>query len=140
MKNFIYSIVLIASTSLYAQNNIESDQLFLQYEQEYAKSLQSTVGVDYEKASTAFSKNFTDMKAKERFHKSDDKVNWLNKNFKKTAFTSASEAVSSYNNLLQTRTAKDAESSKLLQMRNDLLKKYDGMLIYQTLKTRAQAK
>jgi len=123
MKNFIYSIVLIASTSIYAQNNIESDQLFLKYEQEYVKNLQSTAGFDYEQAYASFSQHFTDIKARE-----------------KTAFTSASEAVASYNNLLQIKATKDAASSNLIQMRSDLLKKYDGMLIYQTLKTRAQAK
>jgi len=140
MKNFIYSIVLIASTSIYAQNNIESDQLFLKYEQEYVKNLQSTAGFDYEQAYASFSQHFTDIKAREKFFNSDDKLTWLTKNFKKTAFTSASEAVASYNNLLQIKATKDAASSNLIQMRSDLLKKYDGMLIYQTLKTRAQAK
>ena len=139
MKNLIYSIVLIASSSIYAQSGIESDALFLKYEQEYLKMGTSNLGRNYEQATASFYSKFTDYKELNKFNKSKDKENWLTKNFKKTGFTSATEAVSSYNSIVSAKEAKTKESNEIQEIRNELLKKYDVNLIWNTLQTKIKA-
>lgn len=136
MKNFIYSIILIASSNIYAQSSIENDALFLKYEQEYLSITTSNLGRDYEKANRNFYSNFTDYKERNKFNKSKDKENWLNKNYKKTTFASAADAVTSYNMLLSTKEALDKGTNSIQEIRNELLKKYDVNLIWDTLQTR----
>ena len=139
MKNLIYSIILIASTNIYAQSGIESDALFLKYEKAYLEMGSSNLGRDYELANKNFYTNFTDYKERNKFIKSNDKEKWLNKNYKKTAFTSATEAVSSYNNMLSAKEALDKRSNGIQEIRNELLKKYDVNLIWETLQNRIKA-
>jgi len=139
MKNLIYSIVLIASSSIYAQSGIESDALFLKYEQEYLKMGTSNLGRNYEQANQNFYSKFIDHKERNKFSKSKDKENWLTKNYKKTAFTSAAEAVSSYNNIVSAKEAMDKVSNEIQEIRNELLKKYDVNLIWNTLQARIKS-
>src|SRR5690606_38499448 len=107
MKNLIYSIILIASSNLYAQSSIESDALFLKYEKAYLEMGSSNLGRDYEQANQNFYSNFTDHKERNKFSKSNDKEKWLNKNYKKTAFGSAAEAVNSYASMVNAQEAID---------------------------------
>lgn len=139
MKNFIYSIILIASTNIYAQSSIESDALYLKYEQAYLQQGTSNLGRDYEAANKEFYSNFTDYKEREKFSKNKNKENWLTKNYKKTAFTSAAAAVGSYNNMLNAQAALNKASNDIQEIRNELLKKYDVNLIWDTLQSRIKA-
>lgn len=140
MKNFIYIIFLIASSSIYAQNTIESDALFLKYEQEYLKLGSSTSGPEYELANKNFYSKFTDNKVKNKFEKTKDKQRWLEKNYKKTEFGSIAEAVSSYNDMLSLQDSINKVSNDIQEIRNELLKKYDVNLIWETLQTRIKAR
>lgn len=140
MKNFIYAIVLIVSSNIYAQTTIESDALFLKYEQEYLKMATSNLGRQYEQANRDFYSKFNDHKDTNKFAKSKDKVSWLNKNFKKTGFNSANEAVSSYNNMITIQAGINKASNDVQEIRNELLKKYDTNLIWNTLQTRIKAR
>ena len=140
MKNLIYSIILIASSSIYAQGGIENDALFLKYEQEYLKMGTSNLGLEYEQANQDFYSKFTDYKERNKFGKSKDKEKWLDRNYKKTAFSSAKEALGSYNNLLKATEAVDKMSNNVQEIRNELLKKYDVNLIWETLQNRIKTK
>ena len=139
MKNLIYSIILIASSNIYAQSGIESDALFLKYEKAYLDMSTSRNVEDYELASKNFYSKFTDYKERNKFSKSKDKEKWLNKNYKKTAFSSATEAVTSYTNMVNTQEAIDKVSNDIQEIRNELLKKYDVNLVWETLQRRIKA-
>ncbi len=136
MKNFIYAIILIASSSIYAQTSIENDALFLKYEQEYLRIGTSNLGRDYELANRNFHTNFIDHKERNKFAKSKDKERWLTKNYKKTTFSSATEAVNAYNNMVNAKAALDKQTNEVQEIRNELLKKYDVNLVWETLQTR----
>lgn len=140
MKNLIYSIILIASSNIYAQSGIESDALFLKYEKAYLEMGSSNLGRNYEQANQNFYSNFTDHKERNKFSKSNDKEKWLNKNYKKTAFSSATEAVNSYTSMVNAQEAIDKMSNDIQAVRNELLKKYDVNLIWDTLQNRIKAK
>jgi len=140
MKNLIYSIILIASSNIYAQSGIENDALFLKYEQAYLNMSTSSSVADYEKANQNFYSNFTDHKERSKFNKSKDKSNWLNKNYKKTGFSSATEAIGSYNNMVNAKASIDKVSNDVQEIRNELLKKYDVNLVWETLQTRIKNK
>ena len=136
MKNLIYSIILIASSNIYAQSGIENDALFLKYEQAYLEMGSSNLGRDYEQSSQSFYSKFTDYKERNKFSKTKDKEKWLSKNYKKTAFASSLEAVNSYNNMVNAQEAINKSSNDIQEIRNELLKKYDVNLIWQTLQSR----
>ena len=140
MKNLIYSLILIASSSIYAQSGIESDAQFLKYEQAYLKMSSSNDGENYEIAAHDFYSKFTDYKERSKFSKSNDKEKWLNKNYKKTAFGSAAEAINSYTTMVNAQEAINKSSNDLQEIRNELLKKYDVNLIWDTLQNRIKAK
>ncbi|SFN20523.1 hypothetical protein SAMN05421741_102101 [Paenimyroides ummariense] len=140
MKNLIYSIILIASSNIYAQSGIESDALFLKYEKAYLEMGSSNLGRDYEQANQNFYSNFTDHKERNKFSKSKDKEKWLNKNYKKTSFVSSTEAVNSYTSMVNAQEAIDKMSNDIQAVRNELLKKYDVNLIWTTLQNRIKAK
>lgn len=140
MKNLIYSIILIASSNIYAQSGIESDALFLKYEKAYLEMGSSNLGRDYEQANQNFYSNFTDYKERNKFSKSKDKEKWLSKNYKKTAFVSSTEAVNSYTSMVNAQEAIDKMSNDIQAVRNELLKKYDVNLIWTTLQNRIKAK
>ena len=140
MKNLIYSIILIASSNIYAQSGIESDALFLKYEKAYLEMGSSNLGRNYEQANQNFYSNFTDHKERNKFSKSKDKEKWLNKNYKKTAFVSSTEAVNSYTSMVNAQEAIDKMSNDIQAVRNELLKKYDVNLIWTTLQNRIKAK
>ncbi len=140
MKNLIYIIVLIASTNIYAQSSIVTDELYLKYEKANLDVIKNpTNGHNYELAITTFYSNFTDYKERIKFDKSKDKENWLNKNYKKTAFKSADEGVAVYNNLLKSKEAIDGVRNNIQEIQNELLKKYDANLISETLRNRLKA-
>ena len=100
----------------------------------------SNLGRNYEQATASFYSKFTDYKELNKFNKSKDKENWLTKNFKKTGFTSATEAVSSYSNMIAIQAGINKASNDVQEIRNELLKKYDTNLIWDTLQTRIKAR
>lgn len=139
MKKLIYIIILVASTSIYAQNAIETDELFLKYEQEYLKIDNSVIN-NYERAIKNFYSNFDNYKQKNKFEQSKDKKLWLSKNVSKTKFNSVNDALEAYNNLISSREVIDKINNTIEEIRNELLKKYDETVIWETLQTMLKAK
>jgi len=140
MRNFIYIFFLIVSSSIFAQTNIEQDELFLKYEQEYLNSSRAQLGVNYERAINNFQSRFIDFKSRDKFEKAKDKERWLSKNISKTTFGSENEASEVYKNLVNSKNALDNNSKIVQDIRNELLKKYDEKLIWDVLQTRIKSK
>lgn len=140
MKNFICILILIVSTNLYAQSGIENDELFLKYEQEYLKSVySSTAGPDYELANKNFYAIFNNYKDRAKFEKAKDKESWLSKNSKKLNSNSATEALSLYKTFVESKEILENNSKFVGGIRNELLKKYDERVIWETLQRRIKA-
>ncbi|SEH99334.1 hypothetical protein SAMN02927937_02604 [Paenimyroides aquimaris] len=140
MKKLIYIIILMASLNIYAQNAIETDELFLKYEQEYLKAVSSEDGRNYELANKNFNSKFNDYKQRNKFQKSKDKERWLSKNFSKTEFSSADEALQTYKDMVELSTLIKDRNNAIQEIRNELLKKYDETLIWETLQARLKAR
>ncbi len=140
MKKFIYIIILMASVNIYAQNAIETDELFLKYEQEYLKASSSEDGRNYELANKNFNSKFNDYKQRNKFQKSKDKERWLSKNVSKTEFGSVDESLQAYKNMIELSTLIRDRNNNIQEIRNELLKKYDATLIWETLQTRVKAR
>lgn len=140
MKNIIYIIILIASSNIYAQNGIENDELFLKYEQEYFNKSKLVDIENYEFANKDFYSKFNDHKEKDKFRNTKDKERWLNKNLKKTQFKSENEAIESYNKIVSSKEVIDGFNNDIKEIRNELLKKYDVNLIWETLQNRNKSK
>lgn len=137
MKNLIYIFLLIASTNLYAQGGIENDEMYLKYEQEYLKSIySSTVGPDYERAKKYFYDSFKDYRDRSKFEKAKEKERWLIKNYSKLNVKDSTEALSLYNTFIESKELLDNNNKFVGGIRNELLKKYDVNLIWETLQTR----
>ncbi len=140
MRNLIYIFILIASSNIYSQTDIEIDELFIKYEQEYLK-MNSLGEIDnFELANKNFYSKFSNYKERYKFEKNKDKERWLNKNHKRTDFNSATEAIDAYNHLVSSKEAIDKMSNNIQEIRNELLKKYDVNLIWETLQTRIKSK
>lgn len=140
MRNFIYILILIASTNLYAQNGIESDELFLKYEQEYLKSIySSTAGPDYERANKYFYDCFKDYRDRSKFEKAKEKERWLIKNYSKLNVKDSTEALSLYKTFIESKELFDNNNKFVGNIRNELLKKYDERVIWETLQRRIKA-
>jgi len=139
MKNIIYILFLIVSTNVFAQSEIVNDELFLKYEKEYLRYVNSRDAQELQKldkAEGAFYLMFKDQKGLKSFKKNKDQIKWLGKNLSKTNFSSVSEAQTSYSDLFsmkQQQMEKGRASSELL---DELVKKYDPALIWKTLKSR----
>src|SRR5690606_15185390 len=140
MKKLIYIIILIASTSIYAQNAIETDELFLKYEQEYLKTGNSEDGRNYELANKNFYSKFNDYKQRNKFKKSKNKESWLNNNFSKTKYGTVNEALQAYKDMVNFDKSIKERINSTQEIRNELLKKYDETLIWETLQTRLKAR
>ena len=140
MKKLISIIILIASVNIYAQNAIETDELFLKYEQEYLKTGNSEDGRNYELANKNFTSKFNDYKQRNKFQKSKNKESWLSKNVSKTEFGSANEALQAYKDMVESSTLIRERNNAIQEIRNELLKKYDETLIWETLQTRLKVK
>jgi|GEM_PF-1939459 len=140
MKKFIYIIILMASVNIYAQNGIETDELFLKYEQEYLKTGRSEDGRNYELANKNFYSKFNDYKERNKFKKNKDKERWLSKNISKTKFGSADEALQAYNDMVNFDKSLKERNNAIQEIRNELLKKYDETLIWETLQARLKAR
>jgi|SRR5690606_32374124 len=137
MKNIIYIIVLTLSTGLYAQSSIETDELYLKYEKEYKNSSEMTqFALEYENAIESFYSGFEDSKRLRSFEKTNNKNQWLKRNFSKINFSSANEALDSYEKLIQTKEKLDNANKKLGDLHKELSQKYDTTLIWETLQTR----
>lgn len=135
MKNIIYCIALIFSSNIYSQNDIEKDQLFLKYEEEYVNLTISDYVTKYEEANRDFNKKF-DYKRKKTFEKSKNKERWLQNNYSKIAFNSPNEALESYANLNKAKLNLDEVSNKVDNLHKELIQKYGVTLIWETLQSR----
>jgi len=137
MKSIICVIILMFSTGLYAQSAIETDELFLRYEKEYINfSERRNYGMEYENAVGSFRSNFNDPKRIKAFENSKNKERWLQKNFSRTAFSSANEALDSFAKLNQAKQNLDLANNKLRDLHKELSEKYDVTLIWETLQSR----
>ncbi|KAA5533930.1 hypothetical protein [Paenimyroides baculatum] len=139
MKNIIYILFLIVSTNTFAQSEIVNDELFLKYEKEYLRYLNSRDAqylqkLDEDEAS--FYKMFKEPKAVRSFKKNKDPLKWLEKNISKTNFTNAVQAKNNYNDLIVLKNKLNNEGKLAVELLNDLVKKYDAALIWKTLKSR----
>lgn len=135
MKNIICIVILMFATGLYAQSTIETNELYLKYEKEYINLTTSDYVTKYEEANREFQMRF-DNKRKGSFQKSKNKERWLQKNFSKTAFSSANEALDSFAKLNQAKQNLDLANNKLGDLHKELSEKYDVTLIWETLQSR----
>jgi len=141
MKNFISIIILIFSTSIFAQSGIENDEMYLKYEQEYLKSIySSTVGPDYERAKKYFYDSFKDYRDRSKFEKAKEKERWLIKNYSKLNVKDSTEALTLYNTFIESKELLDNNNKFVGGIRNELLKKYDERVIWETLQNRIKAR
>ena len=140
MRNFIYILVLIVSTNLYAQSGIENDELFLKYEQAYLNMNSQNEFNNYEQATKNFYTSFVNYKDRSKFTKTKDKERWLNKNYSKLNLNSATEALNLYNALINSKAIIDSKNNVVEDTRNELLKKYDVNLVWETLQNRIKAR
>lgn len=142
MKNIIYLIFLIISTSGFAQSStIVNDNLFLKYEQEYLKYLNNRDNQELQKldkAENSFYSMFKDQKSVKSFKKSKDQIKWLGKNLSKTNFSSVSEAQTTYTDLYNMKQKQIEQGRVYSELLDELVKKYDPALIWETLKSRFQ--
>lgn len=142
MKNIIYLIFLIISTCGFAQSSaIVNDDLFLKYEQEYLKYLNSRDNQELQKldnAEASFYLMFKDQKGIKSFKKNKDQIKWLGKNLSKTNFSSVSEAQISYTDLYNMKQKQIEQGRASSELLDELVKKYDPALIWETLKSRLQ--
>lgn len=139
MKNIICFILFAVSVTMYSQNgSIVNDQLYLQYENAYVNyhvKVASSIS-DLDRSIGEFNANFINEKTFVSFNKSNDKIKWLNKNYKKTGFQNATQAVSLYSAIVQLEEYRTEMGQDLLMLYNELLAKYDNLQIYNALKQR----
>ena len=140
MKNIICFILFVATSTVYSQNSIAEDNLYLQYEAAYIKfSTDVSPSIsNLDKIANEFYSKLTDEKALIAFNKSKDKVKWLNKNIKKTSFLDAQEAIFLYSSMKDLEGYHDEQGKELRRLLSELKKKYNGVIIWETLKSRLE--
>ena len=139
MKSIIYITLLMFSSSLFAQKDIASDPLYLQYEQEYLAYTNTIDNNQLQRLDTMISEfysNFNDQKALKSYNKNKDQRRWLERNISKTSFKNVTVALAMYDEILRIQTANKERSVPYKQTLEPLLKKYNGDLIWETLKSR----
>lgn len=140
MKHLIIAVFLVCTTNIYSQN-IESDPLFLKYENEYHNGALKKLDFNlYEGNLSAFAKSFKDAKAIMNFNKSKDKNRWMQKNLDKTNFSNIGEAMALYNSIIDFEAKQKEASVEITQLNNELEKKYSGKEIFAALKMRYEKK
>ena len=140
MKKIILILSLVFVTNLYSQS-IETDPLFIEYENEYFNGAVKKLDFDaYEMDLKKFNASFVDIKAIKNYNKSKDKLRWFEKNIDKTKFVSLSEALNLYNKIQDFNTQHTSASTKINELRIALEKKYDGKEIFYTMKKRLEQK
>ena len=139
MKHILYIILLIFSSSVFAQSSIVTDELYLKYEKAYTNYHNSRDFQEYQKLDKMdgdFYKSFNNAKALNSYRKSKDPLKWLQKNLSKTTFSNIDEAHKLYNDILAIRQKLESEAMVHIELFNQLLKKYDSEIIWNTLKAR----
>lgn len=137
MKNIIFCLLFVFSTNAFCQDtNIKNDELFLQYVTEYVKYTKNrTSSEKQEQALISFnSKLGNNHKILKSFEKAEDKNLWLKKNYKKTMFKDLNEAQTIYSKHLEIQFQSDNEAKELMRLNDELLKKYDSLVIWEALK------
>lgn len=143
MKNIIYLLFLIVSTNVFAQSEIVNDELYLKYEKEYLKYLVETDSNELQildQSDISFYRMFNDVKDIKKFRKSKDQEKWLQKNINKTKFANVNEAQKTYSDLVVLKEKLHNRGALSLDLLDQLLKKYEPELIWETLKTRIKTK
>jgi glucosamine 6-phosphate synthetase-like amidotransferase/phosphosugar isomerase protein len=143
MKNIIFCLLFVFSTSAFCQDaNIKNDELFLQYVTEYVNySKNRSPSEKLEQALISFnSKLGNNHKTLKSFEKAEDKNLWLKKNYRKTMFKDLNEAQTIYTKYLEIQFQFDNEAKELMRLNNELLKKYDSLVIWQALKEKLNSK
>lgn len=139
MKKIIVILTFVFANSIYSQN-IETDSLFLEFENEFLNGEATKLDLDtYDKDLSVFYTAFVDSKASISFGKSKDKKRWLEKNLNKTTFTSLVEATTLYNKIEDFSVKYENASLRLNSLRTELEKKYNGKEVFYTIKKRLQA-
>lgn len=139
IKNIIYLLLLVISNNVYSQSSIVNDELYLKYEKEYFKYLDSMDTQELQKideVEAAFYKMFKDGKALKSFEKNKDQMRWLEKNFSKTKFSNAKEAQENYSDLFSMKQKQIEQGKVFSELLDELVKKYEPSLIWNTLKSR----
>lgn len=137
MKNIIFCLLFVFSTSAFCQDtNIKNDELFLQYVTEYVKYTKNrTSSEKLEQVLNSFnSKLGGNQKVLKSFEKAEDKNLWLKKNYRKTMFKDLNEAQTIYSKHLEIQFQSDNEVKELMRLNDELLKKYDSLVIWEALK------
>ena len=143
MKNIIFCLLFVFSTSAFCQDsNIKNDKLFLQYVNEYLNynNIRSS-SEELEHALNDFnSKLGNNHKTLKSFEKAENKNLWLKKNYRKTMFKDLNEAQTIYTKYLEIQFQFDNDAKELMRLNNELLKKYDSLVIWQALKEKLNSK
>lgn len=141
MKNILSAVLLIFSMNIYSQNiSIENDELYQQFEKEYKKiSLNSTPN-DLDLRISSFNSKLGDKKNSSKFYKSKDKEQWLTKNVSKTKFISSQEAIADFNKINSLEAEQALIGQEARKLREELIKRYDSKLVWETLKSRLAKK
>lgn len=143
MKNIICLLFLVVTAAMHSQQNstLLNDPLYLKYEATYISNETNSKNINLEnldEISLEFYSNITDAKSLEGFSKSKDKEKWLTKNLKKTTFNSSEEAISLYKKIESIKAKEEEINREMREMMSELKKKYDGKLIFYTLRERLQ--
>lgn len=139
MKNLMCIVLLVCSFNLFAQSNIESDELYLKYEKEYLNYLKDVedIGLNkLDKMESDFYNSFKNQKLLESFLKSSNKLKWIDKNSSKLD----NGFKDKYNDILNIRMVEKEKASAYLQILDQLIIKYDRYLIWNTIKNRLVTK
>lgn len=144
MKSIIYLIFLVISASGFAQSStIVNDELFLKYEKEYLNYLNNIDSSELQtldKAEASFYNMFNDVKDIAKFIKNKNQENWLQRNVSKTKYTDVSEAQKAYSDLMVLKQKLHNEGALSRDLLDQLVKKYEPELIWETLKSRIKNK
>ena len=141
MKSFIYIVILMCTSNIFAQSSsIENDALFLKYEKEYLNPDIPKCIDNYEMSIRNFYGGFKEARNMRKFDKSKDKSRWLSRNLSKTNFKNAEDALQKYHQFLEATEDRDSLNKRIQDTRNELLKKYDEVLIWETLQRRISSK
>lgn|SRR5690554_810629 len=139
MKSILYITLFMFSSNLFAQQDIASDPLFLEYEKEYMKYTNSFDANELQQLDqmiAEFYSKFNDSKAIRNYQRNKDQRRWLQRNISKTSFENVASAHALYDAILSIQNANEERSREFVQLQNQLLKKYDGTLIWNTLRSR----
>jgi len=133
-------MLILFSSTVFGQSDIVNDKLYLNYEKEYLNYVNTRGEIvelqSLDKMESDFYNNFKDSKSKKKFLKSKDQNKWLENNYSRTLFVNAASAQNLFESITTLRLKNTAAAAGYMQLLEELLKKYDSKLIWETLKSR----